>query len=109
MPDTIGSSPATSLARQGNSAGSAPSERAAQALEIKVGLRVSGLGPQKYPNPTKIARSANTRSTAVQHRRPIARAEIARRRSHRTRHCCRIYPVEEPEEVGHVALTLPSA
>jgi hypothetical protein len=42
MPDTIKPWSATSILSQSNSAGTAPSRQEAQALEIQVGLRISG-------------------------------------------------------------------
>src|SRR5215470_683396 len=71
MPDTTESSRATRDALVEAISGSAPSLTAGpQALEMQVGLRVSGRARECSRNPAKIARFANTPTWAVQHCQP---------------------------------------
>ena len=105
MPDTIGSSPATSVARQGNSAGSAPSRWAAQALEIKVGLRISGRGRRSVRTPRKSRVLLTHGERRCNIARPAEMPQIAPRFGHPATSMLSHHPRHSETEASHVALT----
>src|SRR4030095_4826813 len=72
MPDTTESSRATrdALVEAISQARHRARRRGTQALEMQVGLRVSGRARECSRNPAKIARFANTPTWAVQHCQP---------------------------------------